>query len=267
MKSMTIYQVDSFTKRPFAGNPAGVCVGTRFPDVERMQNIASEMNLSETAFAIPDGPVGRYQLRWFTPALEVDLCGHATLATAHIVWEREGLDTSQTLTFETLSGELPVSCSADGLIQMDFPAEGPSEIEPPAGLIEALGTDPVFVGGNRMDVLVEVQDEATVRAIQPNLSLLEEIDVRGVIVTAAADMDADFVSRFFAPRSGIAEDPVTGSAHCCLGPYWATKFGKSTLLGFQASRRGGFVHVEVKGDRVLLSGYAVTIMKADLQVD
>jgi len=264
---MTIYQVDSFTKRPFAGNPAGVCVVAQFPDAERMQNIASEMNLSETAFAVPDGPAGRYQLRWFTPAVEVDLCGHATLATAHILWEREDLDTAQTITFETLSGELKVSCSADGLIQMDFPAERPAEIEPPPGLLQALGADPVFVGGNRMDIVVELRDEAAVRTIRPNLSLLEEIDVRGVMVTAAADMDADFVSRFFAPRSGVAEDPVTGSAHCCLGPYWATKFGKSILVGFQASRRGGFVHVQVKGDRVLLSGYAVTVMKAELQVD
>ena len=263
---MTIYQVDAFTKQAFAGNPAGVCIVHRFPNADLMQDIAAEMNLSETAFAVPDGPEGRYQLRWFTPAIEVDLCGHATLATAHVLFERENLPHDKTITFETLSGELHVSKGEDGLLEMNFPAEAPTETDPPAGLLEALGVDPVFVGTNRLDALVEVQDEETLRAIRPNVTMLEEIDIRGVIVTAVADMEADFVSRFFAPRSGVAEDPVTGSAHCCLGPYWAKKLGKNTLLGFQASRRGGFVHVEIRGDRVLLSGHAVTIKQTALLI-
>ena len=263
---MTIYQVDAFTKQAFSGNPAGVCIVHRFPGADLMQHIAAEMNLSETAFAVPDGPEGRYQLRWFTPAVEVDLCGHATLATAHVLFERENLPHDKVITFETLSGELHVSKGKEGLLEMNFPAEAPEEADPPAGLLEALGVDPVFVGLNRMDALVEVQDEEAVRAVRPNMTMLEEVDIRGVMVTAAADMEADFVSRFFAPRSGVAEDPVTGSAHCCLGPYWAVKLGKTSLLGFQASRRGGFVHVEFQGDRVLLSGHAVTMMQTALLV-
>lgn len=263
---MTIYQVDAFTKQAFSGNPAGVCIVHRFPSADLMQHIASEMNLSETAFAVPDGPEGRYQLRWFTPAVEVDLCGHATLATAHVLFERENIPHDKVITFETLSGELHVSKQDDGLLQMNFPAEAPEEADPPEGLMEALGVDPIFIGTNRMDALVEVKDEEAVRAIRPNVTMLEEVDIRGVIVTAEADMEADFVSRFFAPRSGVAEDPVTGSAHCCLGPYWAEKLGKTKLLGFQASRRGGFVHVEIQGERVLLSGHAVTMMQTALLV-
>ncbi len=264
---MTIYQVDSFTKSAFSGNPAGVCIVHRYPSAELMQQIAGEMNLSETAFTIPDGPEGRFQLRWFTPAVEVDLCGHATLAAAHVIWESGRLATDKTITFETLSGELTVTRDSTGLVQMDFPSEAPTEMEPPEGLLEALGVEPIFVGRNRMDALVEVVDEASVRAIRPNFTLLEDVDVRGVMVTAKADMEADFVSRFFAPQSGVPEDPVTGSAHCCLGPYWAAKLGKSSLKGYQASRRGGFVRVDVSEDRVLLSGHAVTVMKAEMTVE
>jgi len=256
-----IYQVDSFTRNPFSGNPAGVCIVNRFPSDDLMQKLAAEMNLSETAFAVPDGPEGRYQLRWFTPAVEVELCGHATLATAHVIWELGLFSPDGTIVFETHSGLLSVIRGDGGLIQMDFPGEAPSETEVPEGLLDALGTEAIYVGRNRMDLIVEVADEATLRSLRPNFSRLEEIPARGVIVTSRANMDADFVSRFFAPQSGVPEDPVTGSAHCCLGPYWAERLGKVQLTGYQASRRGGFVYVEVAGPRVLLSGHAVTVMR------
>jgi PhzF family phenazine biosynthesis protein len=273
---MKLYQVDSFTKVPFAGNPAAVCIMRRFPEAHWMQQMAAEMNLSETAFVVPDGPPGHYMLRWFTPALEVDLCGHATLAAAHVIYSMDLFSDSVPITFETLSGELSVEKRADGKLQMDFPAEVSRPDEPPEGLLEALGAQAVHVGRNRMDLLVEVADEAALKALRPNFPALEAVPVRGVIVTAASDGQekggddaasrgrSDFVSRFFAPRAGVPEDPVTGSAHCCLGPYWAGKLGKSKLRGYQVSRRGGFVEVEVRDNRVLLAGDAVTVFSAEL---
>lgn len=260
--SQAIYQIDAFTDRPFAGNPAAVCV-LPGPRAELwMQQVAREMNLSETAFLVPraDG----FKLRWFTPAAEVDLCGHATLASAHLLWETGRLEPHQEAVFFTRSGRLSAR-RHDGRIVMDFPAEPPVETPPPALLLDALGVEPGYVGRNRMDYLVQVASPAVVEALAPDMHRLAQVDTRGVIVTApASDGPYDFVSRFFAPRLDIPEDPVTGSAHCCLGPFWQPRLGKAALVGYQASPRGGVVHVQPTGDRVLLGGHAVTVMKGEL---
>jgi PhzF family phenazine biosynthesis protein len=259
----TIYQVDAFAERPFSGNPAAVCVLPEARDATWMQNVAREMNLSETAFLVRRAD-GSYDLRWFTPGVEVDLCGHATLASAHLLWEIEAIAPAQEAVFHTKSGRLSAR-QQEGRIVMNFPAEPPSETEAPAGLIEAIGAAPVFVSRNRMDYLLLFESEATVRALKPDMSQLAHIDVRGVIATAQADGgDYDFVSRFFAPAAGVPEDPVTGSAHCCLGPFWQQRLGKDHLVGYQASDRGGTVYVHPDGDRVHLGGYAVTVMQGNL---
>lgn len=263
---MIIYQVDSFTQQPFKGNPAGVCVVPEFPAETLMQNIAAEMNVAETAFIVA-GSGGGFQLRWFTPVAEVDLCGHATLASAHILWETGRVPGSDSIVFSTKSGDLTVSLLPDGMMEMDFPSEPASVIAPPDGLMKALGMPhAVYIGANRMDVLVEVSHESEVLDLNPNLSLLGEIETRGVIVTARSGGDVDFISRFFAPRFGVPEDPVTGSAHCCLAPHWSPRLGKNDLTGYQASRRGGVVRMTVRADRVILGGYAVTVMKAEMTV-
>jgi PhzF family phenazine biosynthesis protein len=203
-------------------------------------------------------------LRWFTPAVEVDLCGHATLASAHVLWETGRLGARSTARFLTRSGLL--TAVRDGeWIEMDFPAENPVEAEAPAGLVGALGVDPVRVSRNRFDYLVEVADETVVRACSPDFTRLRTVEARGVIVTSRANgPERDFVSRFFAPRAGVDEDPVTGSAHCCLAPYWSARFGRDALTGYQASRRGGTVHVRLNGSRVVLRGKAVTTMRGAL---
>ena len=263
-----IYTVDAFTDRPFRGNPAAVCpmASEVEPDPYWMQATAREMNLSETAFVRPRAD-GGFDLRWFTPAIEVDLCGHATLAAAHVLWESGQLPADQAAAFHTKSGVL--TCRRrGGWIDMDFPAEPAIQVDkrdwPPA-LIEALRLRPKFVGRNRMDYLVEVDGEAALRMLEPDFRLLKSVTGRGVIVTSRCDTDDyDFVSRFFAPAVGIDEDPVTGSAHCCLGPYWAARLGRTTLSAYQASARGGIVGVEVKGDRVVLRGQAVTVMRGEL---
>jgi PhzF family phenazine biosynthesis protein len=258
----TIIQVDAFTNQPFSGNPAGVCVLPGPADEDWMQNVATEMNLSETAFLYPqdDG----FQLRWFTPAVEVDLCGHATLAAAHVLWEQEHLPIEQSARFFTKSGLLTAQ-RRDDWIELDFPAEPAAAITAPAVLPEALGTTPTFVGQNRMDLLIEVESEAVVRELKPNFNLLATLPQRGVIVTGRADSgEFDFVSRFFAPNVGINEDPVTGSTHCCLGPYWQNRLNKNALVGYQASARGGIVRVRPTGDRVVLGGQAVTVLKGEL---
>jgi PhzF family phenazine biosynthesis protein len=225
-----------------------------------MRNVAREMNLSETAFLHPEN--GGYRLRWLTPAVEVDLCGHATLASAHVLWEDAHIPPDAEARFHTRSGLL--TCRRNGgWIEMDFPAKIAESAEPPAGLSEALGAKLMFIGRNQFDYLVEVADEATLRAINPNHHLLRQHPVRGVIVTARG-ADYDFVSRFFAPGSGIDEDPVTGSAHSALTPFWSERLGKSEMIGYQASVRGGVVKVRMMGDRVVLSGQAVTVMRADL---
>jgi PhzF family phenazine biosynthesis protein len=261
--SWEIYQVDSFTDRPFAGNPAGVCLLTKPADETWMQSVAAEMNVAETAFLTPR-PDGTYDLRWFTPTVEVDLCGHATLASAHILWEQERLPQTETARFHTRSGLLS-AWRDDGAIRMDFPAEPAAPCDPPPELRRALGVDFRFAGKNRMDWLVEVADEAVLAAVRPVFEALAALGGRGVIVTTrSGSPERDFVSRFFAPAAGVDEDPVTGSAHCALAPYWAGKLGKTALVGYQASARGGTVQCTVKGSRVLLGGHAVTVLRASL---
>jgi PhzF family phenazine biosynthesis protein len=257
-----IYQVDAFTDRPFAGNPAGVCLLPEPAQVAWMQNVAREMNLSETAFLVPqaDG----FGLRWFTPAAEVRLCGHATLAGAHILWQTGVLQPGEPARFHTLSGLLTAAHQGDW-IEMNFPARPARPVQPPAGLTEALGVTAKFIGRDADDYLVELESEAIVRSLQPDITALGKLEVRGTIVTARATQPGfDFVSRFFAPAVGVNEDPVTGSSHCCLTPYWANKLGKTEMIAYQASARGGTLRVRLAGERVLLSGQAVTIMRCEL---
>jgi PhzF family phenazine biosynthesis protein len=260
--TQTIYQVDSFTDRPFAGNPAGVCILAKAAEPPWMQSVAREMNLSETAFLVrqADG----FDLRWFTPAAEVRLCGHATLASAHILWQTGVLQPSEQARFHTLSGLLTADQRGDW-IEMDFPARPAKPVPAPAGLEEALGVTPKYIGRDADDYLVEVENDAIVRSLKPDITALGKLDVRGTIVTArSSDPAFDFVSRFFAPAVGVAEDPVTGSAHCCLTPYWAKKLGKTEMTAYQASARGGTVRVRLAGERVKLSGQAVTTLKCEL---
>jgi len=259
---LRITQVDAFTDTPFAGNPAAVCLLPAPRDEGWMQSVAREMNLSETAFLVraADG----YDLRWFTPSVEVALCGHATLASAHVLWEDGHLPPAQQARFHTKSGLLTGNRAAEW-IELDFPAKREEPASAPAGLAEALGVTPKYVGKNQFDYLVEIDGEVAVRRLTPNHAALAALPVRGVIVTSRADSPGyDFVSRFFAPGSGVPEDPVTGSAHCALGPYWQSRLGKSDLVAYQASPRGGVVRVRVAGDRVKLGGKAVTVLKGEL---
>ena len=257
-----IVQVDAFTNRPFAGNPAAVCVLQEAPPEQWMRDVAREMNLSETAFLTPVD--GGYHLRWFTPAVEVALCGHATVASAHVLWEDGHLPAGQQARFHTRSGLLLADRRGEW-IELDFPATVASAAEPPPNLLSALGVEARFVARNQFDYLVEVDSEETLRAMAPDFTALRKLPVRGVIVTARpSSTEFDFVSRFFAPGSGIDEDPVTGSAHCTLGPYWAERLGKSELTAWQASARGGVVRVRLNGDRVILGGQAVTVMRGEL---
>ena len=259
-----IVQVDAFTNRPFAGNPAAVCVLAESAPEEWMRNVAREMNLSETAFLTPQD--GGYGLRWFTPAVEVALCGHATVAGAHVLWEDGHLAAGHQARFHTRSGLLTADRRGEW-IELDFPRTIAARCEAPEGLLAALGVKARFVGRNQFDYLVEVESDEAVRKMSPDHSKLRTVGARGVIVTAkSADGEFDFISRFFAPGSGIDEDPVTGSAHCALGPYWAERLGKGEFTAYQASPRGGVVRVRLKEDRVLLGGQAVTVMRADLLV-
>ncbi|MFQ3169832.1 MAG: PhzF family phenazine biosynthesis protein [Limisphaerales bacterium] len=257
-----ILQIDAFADEPFTGNPAAVCLLDAEPPGDWMQQVAAEMNLSETAFAWPSE--GDFELRWFTPVAEVDLCGHATLATAFALWETGRVDFDVDISFATRSGVIEVRCE-QGMIKMDFPAEPATSCEPPNGLAKALGAEILWCGNNRLDYLVQVANEQTLLDLRPDFVSLAKLDTRGVIVTAAAESDnADFVSRFFCPALGIDEDPVTGSAHCCLAPFWADRLGRDELTGFQASKRGGFVRCEVIGDRVDLGGGAVKIFSGTM---
>jgi PhzF family phenazine biosynthesis protein len=261
--SLDLHQVDAFTDRPFGGNPAAVCLLPEPREAEWMQLVAREMNLSETAFLHP-GDAGAWNLRWFTPAAEVELCGHATLASAHVLWETGRLGPEEPARFQTLSGVLTAE-RRDGGIELDFPARTAEPVEPPEGLTEALGVEPGFVGKSRYDFLLEVASEEMVRAARPDHARLKTLPVRGVILTAAAAGGPyDFVSRFFAPGVGVDEDPVTGSAHCTLGPYWAGRMGRSSFLAWQASTRGGALRVRVEGGRVRLGGRAVTVLSGRL---
>ena len=257
-----IVQVDAFTARPFAGNPAAVCILPAPRDDEWMHDVAREMNLSDTAFLHPED--GGYRLRWLTPAIEVDLCGHATLASAHVLWEDGHIQPDAEARFHTRSG--PLTCRRNGdWIEMNFPAKPAEAAEAPPQLAEALGADPIWVGRNQFDYLVEVANEAILRSLKPDHRLLRQLPVRGAIVTARG-REYDFVSRFFAPGAGIDEDPVTGSAHSALAPYWGVRLGKTEMTGFQASARGGVVKVRLEGDRVYMSGQAVTVLRGDLIV-
>jgi PhzF family phenazine biosynthesis protein len=264
----TVVQVDAFTSQPFAGNPAAVCVLSEPADAGWMHAVAREMNLSETAFTHPlDGDLG-YQLRWFTPASEVDLCGHATLAAAHVLWDEGNLNGGEPARFHTRSGLLTAVRRGDW-IELDFPAE-PAAPEPaPEALLAALGAPVRAAGRNRFDWLVELESEEAVRRLAPDITRLATVPTRGVIVTSPArsggpGSEYDFVSRFFAPRLGVPEDPVCGSAHCCLAPYWSERLGKTELVGYQASPRGGIVRVRHLGPRVVLGGQAVTVMRGEL---
>lgn len=263
MTGIPTLQIDAFTDRPFAGNPAAVCLLDEQRPADRMQAVAAEMNLSETAFVRPEGDED-FELRWFTPAIEVDLCGHATLAAAHALWSEGIVPQDRPIRFHTRSGVL--TCTTDGkLIELDFPATPADAAEPPAGLLEALGVTPSFVGRSRFDKFVLVESEQTVRSLKPDFARLREVPMRGVIVTSpSADPRFDFVSRYFAPGAGIDEDPVTGSAHCCLGPFWSARLGKTDLTAYQASARGGVVRVRINGDRVILGGQAVTVLRGEL---
>jgi len=261
-----IIQVDAFTNRPFAGNPAAVCVLPAMLPEQWMRDVAREMNLSETAFLTPQD--GGYHLRWFTPAVEVDLWVHATVASAHVLWEDGHLPLDKSARFHTRSGLLSATKRGDW-IELDFPATFPEAAPSPAGLIEALSPGyPVaarFVGRSKFDYLVEIASEELLRSLDPDHSSLRKLPVRGIIVTARSESpEFDFVSRFFAPGSGIDEDPVTGSAHCALGPHWARQLGKTNLVAYQASQRGGVVRVAVQGDRVILGGQAVTVLRGEL---
>jgi len=262
--AITIWQVDSFTTEPFHGNPAGVCILKEPRPEEWMAAVAREMNLSETAFLLQENE--GFHLRWFTPAVEVELCGHATLASAHVLWSEGVVDPGASISFRTLSGRLGARRNSE-LIELDFPARPPRPIVAPAGLAAALGVEPLWVGHDGEDHLVLVEDEATVRSLAPNMTALGQVDSRGVTVTARAkdgEHSYDFVSRFFGPAVGVPEDPVTGSAHCCLGPFWGERLDKTEMVGYQASARGGSVRVRLEGDRVALGGNAVTTLRGEL---
>jgi PhzF family phenazine biosynthesis protein len=257
-----MYLVDAFAERPFAGNPAGVCLLESWPSDDWLANVAAEMQHSETAFLVPLGE--SFHLRWFTPAVEVDLCGHATLASAAVLWQTGRAKPDSALAFSTRSGVLRAVRQGDRM-QLDFPVKPAVPADPPPGLIGALGVEPRYVGRSAFDYLVEVDSEQSLRAVAPDFRRLRDVDCRGVIVTAvSADQEYDFVSRFFAPAAGVDEDPVTGSAHCTLAPYWHERFGKSDFQAYQASARGGKLGVSLRGDRVQLSGTATIVLKGEL---
>lgn len=262
MPPIRCWQVDAFTNRPFGGNPAAICLLEEAAEPAWMQAVAEEMNLSETAFVrrVSDG----FELRWFTPTVEVDLCGHATLATSHALWSAGIHPATEPLRFHTKSGLLTCIKAGD-FIELDFPATPARPATPPDELLLALGVNPVFVGQTRFDYLVVLDSAQAVRNVRPDFSKLRDVPCRGVIVTAKSEDSAfDFISRFFAPAVGVNEDPVCGSAHCCLTPYWAERLGKTELSAYQASTRGGHLHLRVKGDRVILGGQAVTVWTGEL---
>lgn len=255
------FQVDSFTNKPYYGNPAAVCILKDAPSEDWMKFVAREMNLSETAF-VNQKSDGTFDLRWFTPVAEVELCGHATLAAAHILWERNILKPESKAKFHTRSGLLTCT-KLDNNIEMDFPVEEANDTIAPDELIEGLKVNPVYVGRNRMDYLVEIESEKILSELQPEFDLLKKVDMRGVIVTSRSSK-YDFVSRFFAPAFGINEDPVTGSAHCCLAPYWSKKFNKNEFKVCQTSERRGELSLRLVNDRVFLSGEAITVFEGKI---
>ena len=262
MTDIPCFQVDAFAERPFTGNPAAVCLLDSALDETFMQSVAAEMNLSETAFVSP-GDTG-FDLRWFTPLVEVDLCGHATLASAHILWEQGVVASDDAILFRTRSGELECTRQEDR-IELDFPATPPEQVEALPELATALGAEPVWQGKSRFDAVAVVDSESTLRSLRPDFAAIKALPYRGIIVTSLSDGEGiDFVSRFFGPSVGIDEDPVTGSAHCSLAPLWSERLGIDEMTAFQASARGGTVHVRINEDRVVLGGRAVTVVRGAL---
>ncbi len=260
--STPLFHVDAFTATPFAGNPAAVCLLPTWSEDRWLAAVAAEMNLSETAFLVKNA--SGFDLRWFTPKVEVDLCGHATLASAHVLWQEGHAKPEATIHFQTKSGILKAQRTGDQ-IELDFPLKPEQAAAPPPGLQEALGVELQYVGKSQFDFLVEVASESVMRGLAPDFKRLAKVDVRGTIVTSrSADPRFDFVSRFFAPGAGIDEDPVTGSAHCCLADFWRKRLGKSEFVAYQASARGGIVRVKVKGDRAFLGGQAIIVAKGEL---
>lgn len=266
MHPLTLYQIDAFTQVPFAGNPAAVCLLDDVVDESWMQALAAEMNLSETAFLFRrqcEQPTA-FDLRWFTPTVEVDLCGHATLAAAHLLWELEQLDAQEIARFHTRSGLLTARQVGDAGIELCFPVDSLTPLSEDPWVIDALGAEPIALYRGTSDLMAVFSCEAEVQALTPDMASLKGLQYRGIIATAQADGDDyDFVSRFFAPAAGIDEDPVTGSAHCTLAPYWARLLGRNELRAHQASARGGEVGVVLDGQQVRLSGHAVTVMRAE----
>jgi PhzF family phenazine biosynthesis protein len=265
---LPLHIIDAFTvrERSFSGNPAAVCLLEKPLEDSLLQQIAQEMNLSETAFLLANSDPSEttYSLRWFTPLMEVDLCGHATLASAHLLWQEGVVAPTKMIQFQTRSGELQAEHSQNGIV-LNFPARPPVKSNPPAGMLEALTITPRYIGSNGMDYLIEVGSEAELRSLSPDFTQLKRVETRGVIVTCRSENQPfDFVSRFFAPSAGVNEDPVTGSAHCYLAPYWSQKMGKQKFIAYQASARGGILHVELRGERVLLSGKAKTTVRGEL---
>jgi PhzF family phenazine biosynthesis protein len=259
-----LFHIDAFTDRPFAGNPAAICLLPAWKDDIWLQSVAREMNLSETAFVVRQQ--GHFDLRWYTPKVEVDLCGHATLASAHVIWQEGLVQSGKDIDFSTKSGHLR-AFRRNGEIELDFPLKPEQAADAPAGLVEGLGIKPRYVGKNQFDYMVEVESEAILRAMSPDFKKLATVRARGIIVTSlSSDAKFEFVSRFFAPASGVDEDPVTGSAHCCLGDFWRKRLGKSEFVAYQASERGGVVKVRVTKDRAFLGGKAVTVAKGELLV-
>jgi PhzF family phenazine biosynthesis protein len=262
--TIPLFHVDAFTDRPFAGNPAAVCLLPSWKEDRWLQAVAREMNLSETAFLVKQAD--HFHLRWFTPKTEVDLCGHATLASAHVLWNQKQT-ISDEIHFSTRSGIL-TAMHRDGEIELNFPLE-PDEPSPvPANLVAALNVSPLYIGKNRFDYIVEVDSENTLRHLEPDFRLLGTVPCRGVIVTSrSADPRFDFVSRAFFPRLGVDEDPVCGSAHCCLAHFWRNRLGKSEFVAFQVSARGGVVKARIAKDRVFLSGKAIMVAKGEVLVE
>jgi len=262
---LPIYTVDAFTDKPFSGNPAAVCILQEMIPESLMQKIAFEMNLSETAFVLKQDD--EYSLRWFTPKAEVDLCGHATLASAHIMWQKGITDLDKPINFHTRSGLLSAEYYK-GEIGLNFPAIDQKQIDYPKELVDSIGgAMPRYVGMTKWNYLIELEDENAVRRVVPKFDVMLALPGWGTIITAKAFMDGyDFVSRFFAPEKGVPEDPVTGIAHCALGPYWQKRLGKDKFKAYQASPRGGTVGVSVVGDRVLLTGHAVSVLEGEINI-
>jgi PhzF family phenazine biosynthesis protein len=261
-RDIRLYQVDAFAEGPFHGNPAAVCILTEPRSESWMQAVAAEMNLSETAFITRRE--SEFLLRWFTPAAEVRLCGHATLATAHVLWETEMLPSAEEARFHTASGLLTASRIGQD-IELNFPARELEDADAPSGLEDALGVDADYVGISGRDYLLLADSDEVVRSLTPDFTRLRQLPIRGLMVTAcSSSAEYDFVSRYFAPSVGVDEDPVTGSAHCCLGPFWGERLGKGLLVAYQASARGGVIRIELDRDRVRLRGRAVTVIRGTL---